>query len=334
MKTKILALSIALAIGATSQVASAALQNSLNVGIKGGFVRSDLSSTGNVNFHDDDRNGSVYGAYATYNVTPWFGVEAGYNFFNGFSMSNGTTSYDYDLHGPEAGVRFAVPFDAKGSDVYARAGGSWLKSHSPAFDGGTENFAPYMGVGVQYAIDQNFGVRAGVDYYFNGLDSSDRLSGGKVQSDLTVASVGFQYTFGGDSQPVVASKQVEKKHLLQAGTLFPFDGSTVSAQGKSEIKNIVKDAQNIQQATYEVSGYTDRIGSEQYNQRLSEKRANAVANELKANGVPAQSTVVKGYGEQNSITGDKCNSLKGNELIKCLSPDRRVEVVVRGTSVE
>ena len=57
----------------------------------------------------------------------------------------------------------------------------------------------------------------------------------------------------------------------------------------------------------------------------------AVADELTAQGVPAASLVsVQGMGETSPVTGTECDGLKGNELVKCYAPDRRVEITVSG----
>lgn len=77
-----------------------------------------------------------------------------------------------------------------------------------------------------------------------------------------------------------------------------------------------------------ITGHTDRLGSHQYNQKLSEKRADAVANYLKGKGVTAEIDTL-GAGKTQSIKA--CNdSLQRKQLIECLSPNRRVVVEVRG----
>ena len=62
--------------------------------------------------------------------------------------------------------------------------------------------------------------------------------------------------------------------------------------------------------TYDVIvavGYTDRIGNEDYNKRLSVRRANAVKSYLVANkGVDASNVFVDGKGEANPVTGTTC----------------------------
>ncbi|MGY2437078.1 OmpA family protein, partial [Escherichia coli] len=82
-----------------------------------------------------------------------------------------------------------------------------------------------------------------------------------------------------------------------------------------------------------VIGYTDRIGSDAYNQKLSEARARTVADFLIGKGLPAGKVAIQGQGEANPVTGSQCDGIKGkNELIACLAPDRRVEVKVEGVS--
>ncbi len=80
-----------------------------------------------------------------------------------------------------------------------------------------------------------------------------------------------------------------------------------------------------------VVGYTDRIGSDAYNQKLSEARARTVADFLVGKGLAASKVAIEGRGEANPVTGTQCDGVKGkNQLIACLAPDRRVEVRVSG----
>ncbi|MCR5536181.1 MAG: hypothetical protein K6F05_02065, partial [Succinivibrio sp.] len=57
--------------------------------------------------------------------------------------------------------------------------------------------------------------------------------------------------------------------------------------------------------------------------------------EMVKNGVTNdQLKTIQGRGKANSITGNKCDSVKGRKnLISCLAPDRRVEVIVNGVEV-
>ena len=73
-----------------------------------------------------------------------------------------------------------------------------------------------------------------------------------------------------------------------------------------------------------ISGYADRLGSSKYNLKLSERRANAVRDYLIGKGVAANRLSAQGKGESNPVV--TCNNKKRSDLIKCLEPNRRVEI--------
>jgi OOP family OmpA-OmpF porin len=83
-----------------------------------------------------------------------------------------------------------------------------------------------------------------------------------------------------------------------------------------------------------VSGHTDRIGTDAYNQKLSERRSDAVRDYLVSKGVPKDKVETVGLGEKQPVTGNNCQQKNQKELIACLQPDRRVEVEVKGESVK
>ena len=77
-----------------------------------------------------------------------------------------------------------------------------------------------------------------------------------------------------------------------------------------------------------VTGHADRLGSQQYNQKLSEKRAEAVAAYLKSKGIVAEMDTL-GAGKTQSVKA--CDDkLPRPKLIECLAPNRRVVVEGRG----
>ena len=83
-------------------------------------------------------------------------------------------------------------------------------------------------------------------------------------------------------------------------------------------------------------GHADRIASEDYNQKLSEARAQAVKDYLAQQGARGNTITAEGKGESQPVTGDACKKLgaeRGNnkKLVECLQPDRRVEIEVLGS---
>jgi OOP family OmpA-OmpF porin len=74
----------------------------------------------------------------------------------------------------------------------------------------------------------------------------------------------------------------------------------------------------------DITGYTDRLGSSTYNQKLSQRRADAVRDYLVSKGIDGKRLKAYGKGEANPVV--ECHNKKRSELIKCLEPNRRVEV--------
>lgn len=80
-----------------------------------------------------------------------------------------------------------------------------------------------------------------------------------------------------------------------------------------------------------VSAHTDRLGSPQYNQKLSERRANAVKNYLVKKGVDASKIETYGFGK--TLPVKSCPDDKNRKaLLTCLEPNRRVEIEAEGTA--
>ena len=119
---------------------------------------------------------------------------------------------------------------------------------------------------------------------------------------------------------------------LQATTQFEFDKSVLTSEGKaaidSQVVNRLGELSSI--STVTVGGHSDRIGNAQYNQRLSEKRAEVVKSYLIGKGVDANSIETFGFGKTQPVPGVSCRNMGRKALIKCLAPNRRAVVDVKG----
>jgi len=118
---------------------------------------------------------------------------------------------------------------------------------------------------------------------------------------------------------------------FEAEPLFSFDKSGVRSDQRSKLDEFVASLKGTQYDSISVIGYADRIGTEEYNQKLSERRANAVKAYLVRQGVPAGKINAQGRGESEPVTGDTCSGQRGKVLIACLEPDRRADVSVTAT---
>jgi OOP family OmpA-OmpF porin len=127
--------------------------------------------------------------------------------------------------------------------------------------------------------------------------------------------------------PVITSQKI----TYQADTLFDFDKAVLKPAGKAKLDDLASKIQGLNLEVVVATGYTDRIGSDKYNDRLSLRRAQAVKAYLVSKGIEANRIYTEGKGKRNPVTTG-CNQKNRKALIACLAPDRRVEVEVVGTS--
>lgn len=106
----------------------------------------------------------------------------------------------------------------------------------------------------------------------------------------------------GDAMPPAAATEAASTFLV----FFDFDQATLTPEGQRVVAEAAESYKSTGVARVTVTGHTDTVGSAEYNQALSERRADAVAKELVALGVPADSIVTLGEGETNPLvpTGD------------------------------
>ncbi|MGP1485618.1 MAG: OmpA family protein [Campylobacter sp.] len=105
---------------------------------------------------------------------------------------------------------------------------------------------------------------------------------------------------------VVDETGCEKVIILRdLGVNFAFDSYQVSSSYLEEIKKVAVFMNEHSDYRVVLEGHTDSVGNDAYNQKLSEKRANAVAKALKDLGVSASKITTVGYGETKPIADNK-----------------------------
>jgi OOP family OmpA-OmpF porin len=123
-----------------------------------------------------------------------------------------------------------------------------------------------------------------------------------------------------------------QKITLASKALFDFDKAVLKPEGKAAIDSeIISKLSGVQRLELVlVTGHTDRIGTQAYNQKLSERRADAVRDYLVSKGIARDKIETLGMGKTQPVPGVTCNMTAMKELIACLAPNRRVEVEVKG----
>ena len=213
--------------------------------------------------------------------------------------------------------------------------------------GSTAGYAPYVnaGLGFQAVINDQWSVQADFRRVHGYLRDNDFAISRNSNNYLMV---GINYAF--DKSPtrpaIVVAPAPEpapvvvimtpppaptpapaprfEKISLSSTELFSFDKAALQMpQPKlDEIATALN--KNTQVTNVVVSGYTDRIGSDKYNQKLSERRAGAVKDYLVTKGVDASRLSAVGKGKADPVV--VCTDKKRPALIVCLEPNRRVEV--------
>ena len=135
-----------------------------------------------------------------------------------------------------------------------------------------------------------------------------------------------------EPEPVAVRESIN----LSADALFAFDRSGVSdmlPQGRTELDRLITkvntDYERVE--TIQLVGHTDRLGAQAYNQQLSQHRANTVMHYLQSKGVTTNMTAT-GAGESQPVSKNCVGEKATAELIACLQPDRRVEVIIQGVA--
>jgi OOP family OmpA-OmpF porin len=135
-------------------------------------------------------------------------------------------------------------------------------------------------------------------------------------------------------KPAAAPAQAAPVALSVASTpVFEFDKSrlTQEATDKLDREVVVRFGEFQAIRVINVQGHADRLGTEKYNQKLSERRAQTVKAYLARQGAPADKIAAVGFGESKQVK--ICPDQKNRKaLIACLQPNRRVEVEVLGTA--
>ena len=120
----------------------------------------------------------------------------------------------------------------------------------------------------------------------------------------------------------VVEKETKKTYMVLPGVWFDIDKATIKPKGKMELNKAVKDLSEHGTPAIEVAGHTDSTASDEYNQKLSERRADAVKSYMAANGYPGDKIKAVGFGEAKPVAS--------NETANGRTQNRRVEIAIIG----
>jgi len=238
---------------------------------------------------------------------------------------------------------------------YLAAGFGWLKHRNVSSE--DTDLSVSVGGGLQGQISKHVSTRAQILYRIDNDGSS--IPGQSNFSDWIV-SIGLNFDFGGREAPppppppppaappppppnpdldgdgvlnerdkcpntrpgaVVDLDGCEVEAVIELeGVHFDFDKATLRPEAKAVLNEAAALLGKHDRVVVEIAGHTDSKGSEEYNQGLSERRANAVRDYLTGKGVKASRLSARGYGESRPVAS--------NDTDEGRAENRRVEMVI------
>jgi len=251
-------------------------------------------------------------------------------------------------------ARFGVHYTSA-KDNFVGTGGVSVLDTNPDKDSANVKY----GLGLQYAVTKALALRLEAERF----RINDAVNG---RGDVDLVSIGLIYRFGKTEEappkaaapaavaatppiavivvavvPPKAPKAAPKAKALplpskvafSSDSFFDFDQVAIRPAGKEALDQFAAELKETEFEFITVTGHTDRIGTKEYNQKLSLERAETVKHYLvTTGGIPANKIHAVGVNESDPVTnvGD-CVGSKSKEIVKCLQPDRRVVVDVEGT---
>lgn len=320
-----------------------------------------------------DEKGNAYKLFGGYQFNRNFALEAGYFNLGKFGFTSttvpaGSLSGQIKLQGLHLDLVGTLPLTERFS-VLARVGAQAARARDSFSGTGavtvtdpnpSKRSASYkFGAGLQYEFSPSVWLRGEAERY----RVNDAVGN---KGDVNMFSVSLVFPFGRTPAPapraevayvappveappppppppvvvaepvapVVVAPPERRRVSFSAESLFTFDKSELRPEGKTALDTFASELTSTRFDTITVEGHTDRLGSPAYNQKLSQRRADAVKDYLVASG-KVDSAKVSSVGVGESMPTTRPEDCKGNKasatLIACLQPDRRVEIEVVGT---
>lgn len=252
-------------------------------------------------------------------------IELGFDFAKNIGLANGVTGskpngYAYHLNAVKDIVNFTDDFK-----LYGLLGGGYMHYNEKVAGRNISSGFGQYGLGLKYYITDNFATKLEVRDAIR-FDDGDHVLfytlgfavdfGKRFADSMPVAPVKTEACVDADNDGVcdnvdkcldtaagvvVDEMGCEKVIRLNLGVNFAFDSAKIKPEYMAEIEKVSSFLVENPDYTTLLEGNTDSVGAEAYNQKLSEKRANAVKEALVSLGVDANKISTVGLGETNPI---------------------------------
>ncbi|HEY0064248.1 MAG TPA: OmpA family protein [Telluria sp.] len=304
-------------------------------------------------FNKDESDAPAFKLFAGRQLNRYLAIEGGYFDLGSFGFDATTT--DGALRG-QAGFR-GVNLDLVGQlplterfSLLGRIGVNYAKTSTQfagnrLIAGGATSLSERKsgakaGLGLEYKLSEALAMRAEVERYrvndaVGNRGDVDMWSLGLVYKLGRPASAPVVYTPPPAPAPVVetapapapaplpAPVPASEKVSFQSSALFDFDKAVVKPEGRAALDELLRKQEGVNIELMVTVGHTDAKGSDQYNQKLSLRRAEAVKAYLVSKGIEDTRVYTEGKGESQPVADNKSDAGRAE--------NRRVTVEVVGT---
>ncbi|MFD1008296.1 OmpA family protein [Oceanisphaera ostreae] len=237
-----------------------------------------------------DKDGEVISLFTGYNFNEYFGAELGFNYFGA----------DADTKALNLSAIGRLPLSERVS-LFGELGALGWDTDAGAGDDGV---SPLAGVGLTYRASDLVDVQA----RYRRIEDMGDLANNGFETDVNnfMLELVLHPNRGESTPPPVApvvqqapETTYETRTVTADGSIyFGFDKSDLSADSRATLDEVARFSQENPSHQVELAGYADRLGSAEYNRKLSERRALAAKGYLVERGVAAQNIQTAWYGSE------------------------------------
>ena len=302
------------------------------LGVRAGYSYNDRSCESNAIKCDKDEEG--YGIFTGYEFNRSWALELSYNDIGDTSVTYPGFVLDGKLRQADLSLKGSFPLTERvdGPRMYGKLGAAYwdAKVRGGLVDRDDDGVRPLAGLGFEFPMGDYWSTRIEYQYI-------DRIGSRDIRwTDAHFVGLALVRNFSSravsrptannlsEPQPVAPTPPPKEKRVVVdehlSGPLFDFDKSVI--RNTAKIDPVVDELTQYPSLIVSVIGHTDSRGADDYNQRLSEERANAVAKYLQSKGIASQRITSFGKGESQPAADNATEEGRAR--------NRRVEFVISG----
>lgn len=280
-----------------------------------------------------DKDEAGYGIFTGYDFNRNFALELSFNDIGDSTAKYPGMTLDGKLQEVDFALKLSYPIYNE-TRIYGKLGAAYWDAEVTGgiTDLEDSGVRPLVGAGFEFPLSDHWVARLEYQY----IDQIGNHEMGHANANFVGLALVWNFTSRARKAAVVVAPQAQPQTVVAkpepvadqrivvdeqvGGPLFDFDKAVI--RNTAAIDPVVKQLLQHPALYVSITGHTDSRGSSEYNQRLSETRANVVSRYLQSKGVAFNRITVHGMGEEQPIAD--------NQTEEGRAKNRRVEFVISG----